>query len=71
MTTDAAKQIYKLRAATIEWANALSKNRGFQQMVVRGIHKVRSVLLWFALAHNLLQTQNLLTYAPPILGRVG
>lgn len=68
MTTDAAKQIYKLRAATIEWANALSRNRGFQQMVVRGIHKVRSVLLWFALAHNLLQTQNLLTYAPSSLG---
>jgi len=60
MTTEEAKQKYKIRAATIEWANALARNRGFRQMVVRGIHKVRSVLLWFALAHNLMQTQNLL-----------
>jgi len=59
MTTRAAKETYKERAATIEWANALARMRGFQQMLVRGIHKVRSVLLWFALAHNLMQSRNL------------
>lgn len=59
MTTQEAKETYKHRAATIEWANALARMRGFQQMLVRGMHKVRAVLLWFALAHNLMQTQNL------------
>lgn len=59
MTTQTAKEKYKERAATIEWANALARMRGFRQMLVRGIHKVRSVLLWFALAHNLMQSQNL------------
>lgn len=59
MTTKEAKETYKYRAATIEWANALARMRGFQQMLVRGMHKVRAVLLWFALAYNLMQTQNL------------
>ncbi len=59
MTTEEAKEKYKRRAAAIEWANALARMRGFQQMVVRGIRKVRSVLLWFALAHNLMQTVSL------------
>jgi transposase len=59
MTTEEAKEEYKERAATIEWANALARNRGFRQLVVRGIRKVRSILLWFALAHNLMQSVNL------------
>jgi transposase len=59
MTTEAAKTMYKLRAATIEWANALARNRGLYRVLVRGLHKVRSVLLWYALAHNLLRTQTL------------
>ena len=28
---------------------------GLQQLVVRGLRKARAVLLWFALAHNLLR----------------
>lgn len=59
MTTEEAKEEYKKRAATIEWANALARNRGFRQLVVRGMRKVRSILLWFALAHNLMQSVNL------------
>jgi hypothetical protein len=27
-----------------------------QRLLVRGIHKARAVLLWFVLAHNLMQT---------------
>ena len=56
MGTDAAKAIYRLRAATAEWTNALARNRGLQQFRVRGLERVRSVLLWFALAHNLART---------------
>ncbi|MCU0487026.1 MAG: IS1182 family transposase [Anaerolineales bacterium] len=54
MTTEAAKQIYKHRAATVEFANAGLRNRGLYQLTVRGIRKARSVMLWFALVHNLL-----------------
>lgn len=56
MGTEAAQTIYRLRAATAEWVNALARNRGLQQFRVRGLDKVRSVLLWFALAHNLART---------------
>jgi transposase len=59
MGTDAAKATYRLRAATAEWTNALARNRGLQQFRVRGLEKVRSVLLWFALAHNLARTLSL------------
>lgn len=56
MDTEAAQAIYRLRAATAEWVNALARNRGLTQYRVRGLEKVRSILLWFALAHNLDRT---------------
>ena len=56
MATDAAQAIYKERAATAECVNAQARNRGLQQFGVRGLCKVRAVLLWFALAHNLLRS---------------
>lgn len=59
MVTEEAKQKYRGRAATVEWANALLRNRGLYQFVVRGLQKARAVLLWFVLAHNLVQTLNL------------
>ena len=59
MVTMEAKEKYKGRAATVEWANALLRNRGLYRLPVRGRHKARAVLLWFMLAHNLVQTLNL------------
>jgi transposase len=59
MQTEAAQEKYKQRAATVEWANALARNRGLYRLLVRGIRKARAVLLWYALAHNLLQSMNL------------
>lgn len=47
------KQTYRLRAQTAEWANAQLRNRGLYQVRVRGLEKVRAVVLWQALAHNL------------------
>jgi len=47
------KEIYKQRASSIEWVNALARNRGLQQFGVRGKQKAKSALLWFALVHNL------------------
>lgn len=52
MGTDSAKTIYKERAATAECVNAAARNRGMQRLPVRGLKKVRSIALLFALAHN-------------------
>jgi transposase len=55
MGTAAAKEIYKQRASTAEWANAQARNRGLYQVRVRGQRKVLTVILWYALAHNLVR----------------
>jgi transposase len=55
MGTPEAKEIYKERASTAECVNAISRNRGLRQFLVRGLRKVRAVVLWFAIAHNLMR----------------
>jgi transposase len=53
MGTDAAKEIYKQRAASAECANAQACNRGLTQFLVRRLEKVKAVALWHALTHNM------------------
>jgi hypothetical protein len=53
MGTEPAKEIYKERASTAECVNAQVRNRGFYQVRVRGLVKVKAVVLWYVLAHNL------------------
>ena len=53
MGTENAKEIYKERASTAECVNAIARNRGLRQFSVRGLKKVKVVLLWYVLAHNL------------------
>jgi transposase len=65
MNTDAAREIYKERAATAECVNALARNRGLLHLPVRGLQRVRSVVRLFALAHNLMRTAHL---APQLIG---
>jgi transposase len=59
MSTPAAKEIYKQRASTAECVNALARNRGLGQFPVRGSPKVRAVILWYVLAHNLMRAETL------------
>ena len=56
MGTPEAKAIYRERASTAECVNAIARNRGLVLLPVRGLAKARAVLLWFALAHNLMRT---------------
>ncbi len=56
MGTAEAMAIYKERAATAECVNALSRNRGLHQLPVRGRLKAKAILLWQALAQNLMRT---------------
>ena len=58
MSEAASKRIYKLRAQTAEWVNALCRNRGLQQMPVRGTNKCRIVATLYAITHNLIQQGN-------------
>jgi transposase len=55
MATPAAQEIYKQRAATAECVNAIARNRGLGQFRVRGQPKVKAVVLWYVLAHNLMR----------------
>ncbi len=59
MASDQAKELYKQHAATIECTNAQLRRRGLCQFLVRGRHKARGVLLWHALAHNLMRMHSL------------
>jgi hypothetical protein len=65
MDSEAAREIYKERAATAECVNALARNRGLHRLPVRGLQRVRSVVRLFALAHNLMRTAQL---APQLIG---
>jgi transposase len=56
MTTQVAKEIYKDRAATAETTNAdLRIHRALDRLQVRTLPKVRCIVLWAALAYNILR----------------
>jgi transposase len=55
MSTDEAKEIYKLRSSVAEFPNAECRNRGLQRFLVRGLSKVRTIALWHALTFNFMR----------------
>jgi hypothetical protein len=55
MDTDAAKAVYRLRAATSEWANAQLRQHGLPHFRVRGLPHVRALALLVVITHNLLR----------------
>lgn len=55
MGTKEGQKIYQLRAATSETINAdLRTHRGVNRFLVRGMSKARCVVLWSALAYNMM-----------------
>src|SRR3989304_6288077 len=54
MATAAARALLRQRPGAAEWVNAQVSNRGLIRVRVRGLAKVRAVVLWHALAINLL-----------------
>lgn len=63
MGTDAAKQIYKQRAATAEGINADTRlHRTLTQITVRGLRKVHTWVLWVALAHNMMRAMEIVPH---------
>jgi transposase len=63
MATDEAKTIYKARGATAEWVNADARtHRTLARVLVRGLVKVHTWVLWVALAHNMLRTMEIVPH---------
>ena len=67
MGSTEAREIYRERAATAECANAQARNRGLRQFPVRGLAKVTTIALWFALAHNMMRILALTGAADSVL----
>jgi len=59
MASDWGKALYVWRGASVECANAQLRRRGLTQFNVRGKLKAKAVLLWHALAHNLMRMRSL------------
>lgn len=64
MRTPEAQALLKQRPAAAEWVNAQVANRGLRRVLVRGLAKVRAIVLWHALAINLLSGAKLATAVP-------
>ena len=58
MASAAGQATYRLRSLN-ERINAELRSRGLRQFTVRGRAKARTVLLWHALAHNLMRALSL------------
>jgi hypothetical protein len=55
MQEEESQVIYRERASTAECVNAIAKNRGLQQFLVRGLEKVKCIALLFAITHNVMR----------------
>ena len=68
MGEETSKTIYKLRAQTAEWVNAMCRNRGFWRLPVRGRVKCRIVTTLYAITHNLIHQGNVRAAAAKAAG---
>ena len=59
MGSDWGRALYVWRGASVECANAQLRRRGLTQFNVRGKLKAKAVLLWHALAHNLMRMRSM------------
>ena len=58
-TDSVAVGAWRQRMATAECVNALARNRGLRQLPVRGVAKVKALVLWYAVAHNVMRALSL------------
>lgn len=59
MTTEDSQAILKQRPSIAEFPNAFCRNRGLHQFRVRGLEKVRTVSLWYAITFNFMRMLHL------------
>jgi transposase len=53
MASETGQTVYRQRARWIEWVNAGFRQRDWRQVPVRGLAKVRILVRWQALTHNM------------------
>jgi transposase len=68
MGTAAAKLVYRLRAQTAEWVNAICRNRDLRQMPVRGRPKCRTIAVLYAITHDMVRAAALRAKAAEMSG---
>jgi hypothetical protein len=54
MQAAASKALYRLRCQTAEWVNAVCRNRGLQQMPLRGQVRSQALATLYAITHDLM-----------------
>lgn len=59
MKSEEAKALYKQRPSIAEFPNAECRNRGLYQFRVRGLEKVKTVALWYAITFNFMRMSQL------------
>ena len=59
MATPEAQELYRKRPSIAEFPNAECRNRGLHQFRVRGLRKVKTVSLWYAITFNFMRMMNL------------
>ncbi len=59
MKTEDSKAILKQRPSIAEFPNAFCRNRGLHQFRVRGLEKVRTATLWYAITFNFMRMLHL------------
>ena len=59
MQTEDSKAILKRRPPIAEFPNAFCRNRGLNPFRVRGLEKVRTVTLWYAITFNFMRMLHL------------
>lgn len=59
MRTDEAKAVLKQRPSIAEFPNAECRNRGLHQFRIRGLEKVRTATLWYAITFNFMRMMHL------------
>lgn len=64
MQTDEARELIRQRPAIAEWANAHARAHTLSHFFVRGLAKVRCVLMLVALTHNILRMHSLAASQP-------
>lgn len=63
MATEEAKALYRARAATAEWVNADTRtHRTLGPLLVRGLEKIHTWVLWIAVAHNMMRAMGIVPH---------
>jgi transposase len=71
MASEAGQTVYRQRARWIEWVNAGFRQRDWRQVPVRGLAKVKTLVRWQALTHNMTRIMRTPALMAAFPGRLG